>query len=125
MGRLRPEAPSLDEYELLDYSGAEACPAPDEHESPWDSAQFRLLTAAATFQDLGLWALVTWQPLFYERVFNVESQVYSPWLAVAVPIGGILGGIGGGVASDWLRRRQSLPSPRVSSLHELLAGPRS
>jgi MFS family permease len=105
VGRLRPEAPSLDEYKLLDYSGAEACPAPDEDESPWDSAQFRLLTAAATFQDLGLWALVTWQPLFYERVFNVESQVYSPWLAVAVPIGGILGGIGGGVASDWLRRR--------------------
>ena len=105
VGRLRPEAPGPGEDELLGYPGDEACPAPDEDESPWDSAQFRLLTAAATFQDLGLWALVTWQPLFYERVFGVESEVYSPWLAVAVPIGGILGGIGGGVASDWLRRR--------------------
>ena len=111
VARVRPSGPSVEDYELL-YPEAEVCPAPDEDESPWDSPEFRLLTASATFQDLGLWALVTWQPLFYERVFNVASEVYSPWLAVAVPIGGILGGIGGGVASDWLRLKMG---PRPAS----------
>ena len=63
------------------------------------------VTAAAAINDVGSWALVSWQATFYTRVYNVGSDVYAPALAIILPIGGILGGVGGGLAGDWLSRR--------------------
>ncbi len=54
---------------------------------------------------MGSWALVAWQATFYQRVFEVGPDVYAPLLAAVIPIGGIIGGVGGGLAGDWLSRK--------------------
>ena len=71
----------------------------------WDSPLFRLATLGATFQDLAFWSVAAWQASFYERVFNLTPDVYSPWLAFAIPVGGLVGGLGGGVLGDAIARR--------------------
>jgi hypothetical protein len=55
--------------------------------------------------DVGSWALVSFQATFYSRVYEVGPDVYAPALAAILPIGGIIGGVGGGLAGDWLSRR--------------------
>ncbi|RMZ56819.1 hypothetical protein APUTEX25_002908, partial [Auxenochlorella protothecoides] len=42
---------------------------------------------------------------FYQRVYDVGPEVYAPLLAVVIPVGGLLGGVGTGLAGDWLQRR--------------------
>jgi len=65
--------------------------------SPW-----RLVTAAAVLNDFGAWALIAFQATFYERVFGLEASAYSPALALILPLGGVLGGLGGSIAVDRL-----------------------
>ena len=68
------------------------------------SPAFLALTAAAAFNDVGSWALVAWQATFYQRVYGLQPDTYAPLLAVVIPVGGILGGVGAGVLGDWLSR---------------------
>lgn len=63
---------------------------------------FQTVTAAAALNDLGSYALIAWHSTFYERVYGLDSSVYAPILAVILPVGGVLGGVGGGLIADWL-----------------------
>jgi MFS family permease len=65
---------------------------------------FLALTFSAAFNDVGSWALVAWQATFYQRVFDLQPDVYAPLLAVVIPVGGIVGGVGAGLCGDWLTR---------------------
>lgn len=65
---------------------------------------FISLTAAATFNDIGSWALVAWQATFYQRVYEISPDIYAPLLAVVIPVGGLVGGVGAGILGDWLNR---------------------
>jgi hypothetical protein len=40
-----------------------------------------------------------------QRVFDLGPDVYAPLLAAIIPVGGIIGGVGGGLAGDWLSRK--------------------
>lgn len=66
------------------------------------SPAFIALTAAAAFNDVGSWALVAWQATFYQRVYELTPDTYAPLLAVVIPVGGIIGGVGAGLFGDWL-----------------------
>jgi len=68
------------------------------------SPGFLALTAAAAFNDVGSWALVAWQATFYQRVYELPPDTYAPLLAVVIPVGGIVGGVGAGLFGDWLSR---------------------
>jgi hypothetical protein len=63
---------------------------------------FQATTLAAALNDLGSYALIAWHSTFYERVFGLDSSVYAPMLAVILPVGGIVGGVGGGLIADVL-----------------------
>lgn len=65
---------------------------------------FQATTFAAAMNDVGGWGLIAWQAIFYERVFNLPSEQYALILAAIIPIGGVFGGVGGGLASDWLSK---------------------
>lgn len=65
---------------------------------------FQYVTAAGAFNDLGGWALISWQALFYERTYGLDAEQYAPLLALVLPIGGIIGGVGGGLLGDYLSR---------------------
>ncbi len=65
---------------------------------------FIALTVASTFNDIGSWALVAWQATFYQRVYELSPDTYAPLLAVVIPIGGLVGGVGSGILGDWLNR---------------------
>ncbi|EFN58428.1 hypothetical protein CHLNCDRAFT_56847 [Chlorella variabilis] len=65
---------------------------------------FLALTLAAALNDVGSWALVSWQATFYQRVYGLEPAAYAPLLAIVIPVGGIIGGVGAGVFGDWLNR---------------------
>lgn len=41
-------------------------------------------------------SMLTWQ---------VGPEVYAPLLAAIIPVGGVVGGVGSGLAGDWLSRR--------------------
>ena len=71
------------------------------------SRSFQAVTAAATLNDIGGWALVSWHATFYTRVFSLKPEMYAPLLAAIIPVGGVIGGVGGGLAGDWLSRRGS------------------
>jgi hypothetical protein len=60
------------------------------------SPKFQAITFASAINDVGSWALVSWQATFYQRVFHLSPDVYAPLLAVVIPIGGIIGGVGAG-----------------------------
>ncbi|EFJ44126.1 hypothetical protein VOLCADRAFT_95577 [Volvox carteri f. nagariensis] len=66
------------------------------------SPGFMSVTLAAALNDVGSYALIAWQSTFYERVYNLEPPSYAPVLAALLPIGGILGGVGGGYLADRL-----------------------
>ena len=66
------------------------------------------MTLAAAFNDVGSWALVGWQATFYQRVYELGPETYAPALAGILPVGGILGGVGGGLMGDWLSRKGGL-----------------
>jgi hypothetical protein len=68
------------------------------------SAPFATVTLAAALNDVGSTALIAWHSTFYERVFELEPSQYAPVLAAVVPIGGILGGVGGGLLADRLSK---------------------
>ena len=79
--------------------------------SMWDgvkglvaSPSFRAITAAAAINDVGSWAMVGWQATFYQRVYGLGPETYAPALAVILPVGGLLGGVGGGLLADRLSR---------------------
>lgn len=57
---------------------------------------FLALTLAAGLNDVGSWALVSWQATFYQRVYELPPTTYAPLLAVVIPVGGIIGGVGAG-----------------------------
>ncbi len=57
---------------------------------------FLALTLSAALNDVGSWALVSWQATFYQRVYELEPSTYAPLLAVVIPVGGIIGGVGAG-----------------------------
>eukprot|EP00798_Chlamydomonas_sp_ICE-L_P018172 gene18172-24604_t len=66
---------------------------------------FMATTIAASLNDLSSYALIAWQSTFYERVYHIDSSVYAPVLAMVLPIGGIVGGVGGGWLADKLAKR--------------------
>ncbi|GAB4820526.1 hypothetical protein N2152v2_007572 [Parachlorella kessleri] len=68
------------------------------------SPKFQAITFASAINDVGSWALVSWQATFYQRVYHLAPDVYAPLLAVVIPIGGIVGGVGAGALGDWLNR---------------------
>jgi MFS family permease len=68
------------------------------------SPGFLALTVASAFNDVGSWALVAWQATFYQRVYNLSPDTYAPLLAIVIPVGGIVGGVGAGIFGDWLNR---------------------
>ena len=51
---------------------------------------------------------MSWQATFYQRVYELGPDTYAPALAGILPIGGIIGGVGGGLVGDWLSRRGGL-----------------
>lgn len=59
-------------------------------------------TLGGALNDIGSWALIAWHATFYERVFDLTPEVYAPLLAAVIPIGGIIGGVGGGLIADRL-----------------------
>ena len=59
---------------------------------------------AAALNDVGSWALISFQATFYTRVYELTPDVYAPALATILPIGGIVGGVGGGLLADWLSK---------------------
>jgi predicted MFS family arabinose efflux permease len=63
---------------------------------------FQTTTLAAALNDVGSYALIAWHSTFYERVYHLDSSVYAPMLAIILPVGGILGGLGGGLIGDYL-----------------------
>lgn len=63
---------------------------------------FITTTMAAALNDVGSYALIAWQSTFYERVYHLEPSVYASTLAAVLPIGGIIGGVGGGWLADKL-----------------------
>jgi MFS family permease len=68
------------------------------------SPAFVALTAAAAFNDVGSWALVAWQATFYQRVYELTPDTYAPLLAIVIPVGGLIGGVGAGLFGDTLNR---------------------
>ena len=66
------------------------------------SPAFVTTTMAAALNDVGSYALIAWQSTFYERVYHLEPSVYASMLAAVLPIGGIIGGVGGGWLADKL-----------------------
>ncbi|KAL6776040.1 hypothetical protein ACKKBG_A19555 [Auxenochlorella protothecoides x Auxenochlorella symbiontica] len=101
---------------LAPRAGAHAAHSPPPAHAGWVEALhdmrsllsnrgFLALTGAAAVNDVGSWALVAWQGPFYQRVYDVGPEVYAPLLAVVIPVGGLLGGVGTGLAGDWLQRR--------------------
>lgn len=60
------------------------------------SPKFQAITFASAINDVGSWALVSWQATFYQRVYELPPETYAPLLAVVIPIGGIIGGVGAG-----------------------------
>jgi len=79
------------------------------HQSPdpWHE-DVQAVTLAAALNDVGSWALVSWQATFYQRVYELGPETYAPALAGILPVGGILGGVGGGLMGDWLSRKGGL-----------------
>ena len=80
---------------------------PSSKPSVWESVKalcgsraFQAITAAAAINDVGSWSLVAFQATFYQRVYELGPETYAPALAVILPIGGILGGVGGGLLAD-------------------------
>ncbi|MEW5298385.1 MAG: hypothetical protein WDW36_001514 [Sanguina aurantia] len=65
---------------------------------------FMATTLAAAMNDIGCYALIAWQSTFYERVYGLTPGVYAPVMAMLLPIGGIIGGVGGGYLADILSR---------------------
>lgn len=79
----------------------------DPKPSAWESVKklcgskaFQAITAAAAINDVGSWSLVAFQATFYQRVYELGPETYAPALAIILPIGGILGGVGGGLLAD-------------------------
>eukprot|EP01025_Chloroclados_australasicus_P041355 TRINITY_DN4377_c0_g1_i1.p1 TRINITY_DN4377_c0_g1~~TRINITY_DN4377_c0_g1_i1.p1 ORF type:complete len:647 (-),score=52.89 TRINITY_DN4377_c0_g1_i1:793-2733(-) len=66
------------------------------------SVSFIALTVAAGLNDVGSWAMIAWHATFYERAFELSADVYAPLLAFVIPLGGIMGGVGGGLLADKL-----------------------
>lgn len=64
------------------------------------SAPFLTITFGAAMNDIGTMAFVAWQSTFYERVYDLEPSQYAPLLAAVLPLGGIVGGLGGGFLAD-------------------------
>ena len=42
------------------------------------------------------------QAQFFDRVYDIGPEVYAPLLACVIPVGGIIGGVGGGLVADRL-----------------------
>jgi len=61
---------------------------------------FLAITLGGTLNDVGGWGLAAWHATFYERVFDLPVETYAPLLAAVIPIGGIIGGVGGGLIAD-------------------------
>jgi len=62
------------------------------------------ICAATALVDVGIWSLVAWQAPFYARVYDLPSSVYAPILAAAIPVSGVIGGVGGGLLGDRMSR---------------------
>jgi len=58
--------------------------------------------AAAALVDIGGWSMIAFHATFYETVFELPHETYAPLLALCIPIGGIVGGVGGGFMGDKL-----------------------
>lgn len=102
-----PGAPPTDPAEAAAAAepkvpGAAAAALMQPIKSLLSKKSFQATTLAAALNDLGSYALIAWHSTFYERVFGLDSGVYAPMLAVILPVGGILGGVGGGLIADYL-----------------------
>jgi MFS family permease len=97
-----PTASSTTPSAAADPSSNPAKAPLDDIKSLFLMPAFQTTTIAAALNDLGSYALIAWHSTFYERVYGLDSSVYAPILAVILPVGGIVGGVGGGLIADWL-----------------------
>jgi len=97
-----PTASSSSPSSAVDGNNQSAKAPLDDIKSLIAMPAFQTTTMAAALNDLGSYALIAWQSTFYERVYGLDSSVYAPILAVILPVGGIVGGVGGGLIADWL-----------------------
>lgn len=114
---------SRDSSDLTRLSDSEEGSGPASFIGLLKNPAFITTTFAAALNDVGSYALIAWQSTFYERVYHLEPQVYAPVLAAVLPIGGIIGGVGGGFVAD--RLAQAMPGGRafVTAGASLLACP--
>ncbi|KAG1672140.1 hypothetical protein FOA52_001728 [Chlamydomonas sp. UWO 241] len=63
------------------------------------------VTVASAFNDLCSYALLLWLSTFYERTYHMDSSQYAPVMAVILPVGRIIGGVGGGWVADQVAKR--------------------
>ncbi|CAD7704215.1 unnamed protein product [Ostreobium quekettii] len=82
---------SVDEKDKHDFSGILGV---------LKTPAFLAITLGGTLNDVGGWGLAAWHATFYERVFDLPAETYAPLLAAVIPIGGIIGGVGGGLIAD-------------------------
>ncbi|KAK9811000.1 hypothetical protein WJX73_004887 [Symbiochloris irregularis] len=99
-------SPSMQQVDLAAQKAEERQGMMDSVKALLSSRAFQALTAAAAINDVGSWALVSWQATFYQRVYEVGPETYAPALAILLPIGGLLGGVGGGLLADKLSKQK-------------------
>ncbi|CAG9464638.1 unnamed protein product [Pedinophyceae sp. YPF-701] len=97
---------------IRDVTGAGAGTPSKSEGSLWDACvalfrvpAFRGVALASALVDVGGWALISWHAAFYERTYDLSPEVYAPLLALCIPVGGIIGGVGGGILGDKLSAR--------------------
>jgi MFS family permease len=68
---------------------------------------FALVCAGRALSAIGAWGFTAWAPAYLMRSFGMSSGEVGANLSVVVGAGTLLGILAGGVAGDWLARRDS------------------
>ena len=82
-----------------------------------------LLVNGGTFGILMVYISGAWLPSFFIRVHGMTAGEIGSWLALSVGLGGAIGSIGGGMLSDWLRRRYPRPEIWILAISTALTCP--
>jgi predicted MFS family arabinose efflux permease len=89
----------------------------------WSLRSLRYLTAGASLNVFGAWAMGVWSATFLIRVHGMGTSEAGAWLGLATGVGGIAGTLGGGLAAERLARRDARWLLRVPALASLLTVP--
>lgn len=84
---------------------------------------FVLLMIAASFHAIAAYAAIVWTPTFYGRVHGMSLSQVGLWLGLVSGVGGALGALGGGLASDRFGRGDKRWYAWVAAIVALLAAP--